>query len=75
VTGGPLNTITTHKRTRHLKMKKENIVIYVDFVNGRPDDGGSKHLRNICLLQRDYTALHSRRLSSSLIILSTTARH
>jgi hypothetical protein len=28
-------------------------------------DGGSKHLRNICQLQRPYTAKYSRRLSSS----------
>jgi hypothetical protein len=28
----------------------------------RPDDIGSTHLRNVCQLQRDYTALHPRRL-------------
>jgi hypothetical protein len=27
-----------------------------------PDDGGSTYLRNIGQLQRDYTALHPRRL-------------
>jgi hypothetical protein len=27
-----------------------------------PDDGGSTHLRNVGLLQQDYTALHPRRL-------------
>jgi hypothetical protein len=31
----------------------------------RPNDGGSKHLWNVGLLQRDYTALYPRRLSSS----------
>jgi hypothetical protein len=30
-----------------------------------PDDGGSSNLWNVGLLQRDYTALHPRRLSSS----------
>jgi hypothetical protein len=29
------------------------------------DDGGSTHLRNVGLLQRDYTALHPRRLYTS----------
>jgi hypothetical protein len=30
--------------------------------SNRPDDGGSTHLCNVGLLQRDYTALHSRKL-------------
>jgi hypothetical protein len=29
------------------------------------DDGDSTHLWNVCLLQRDYTALYPRKLSSS----------
>jgi hypothetical protein len=29
------------------------------------DDGGSKHLWNVGLVQLDYTALYTRRLSSS----------
>jgi hypothetical protein len=31
-----------------------------------PDDGGSSHIWNVGLLQRDYTALHPGRLSSSI---------
>jgi hypothetical protein len=34
----------------------------------RPVDGGSTHLWNVGLLQRDYTALYPRRLSSSCCI-------
>jgi hypothetical protein len=30
-----------------------------------PDDGGSRHLLKVGLLQRDYTVLYPRRLSSS----------
>jgi hypothetical protein len=30
-----------------------------------PENGGSTHLRNFCLLQRDYKAQYPRRLSSS----------
>jgi hypothetical protein len=31
----------------------------------RPDDGGSTHLLNVCLLQRDYTELYPINLLSS----------
>jgi hypothetical protein len=30
---------------------------------GRPDNGGSMHLRHVSLLQRDYIALYRRKLS------------
>jgi hypothetical protein len=30
-----------------------------------PDDGGITNLWNVCLLQRDYTALYLRQLSST----------
>jgi hypothetical protein len=33
------------------------------------NDGESTHLRNVILLQRDYTALYPRRVSSSNIII------
>jgi hypothetical protein len=33
-------------------------------INHSLDDGGSAQLCNVCLLQRDYTALHHRRLST-----------
>jgi hypothetical protein len=36
----------------------------------RSDDRGSTRLRNVCLLQRDYTALYYRKLTSSMKIPS-----
>jgi hypothetical protein len=41
--------------------------VYANFENSDyPSDGDSTHLRNVGLLQRGYTALYPRRLSSSL---------
>jgi hypothetical protein len=37
-------------------------------VDRRFDDGGSAHLRNVRILQRDYAALYPRRLSSSVVV-------
>jgi hypothetical protein len=34
------------------------------------EDGGSMHLRNVGLLQRDYTALYPRNVSSSKLKLT-----
>jgi hypothetical protein len=35
------------------------------YLHHRPDDGGSRHIWNVGLLQRGYTTRHPRRLSSS----------
>jgi hypothetical protein len=37
---------------------------YIELIH-RPDDGGSTHLRNVGLPQRDYMILFPRRMSSS----------
>jgi hypothetical protein len=39
------------------------------------DDGGSTHLRNVGILQRGYTVLYARRLSSSKIIVACSENH
>jgi hypothetical protein len=39
--------------------------VYCVLHQGDDDDGGSTHLLNVGLLQRDYTALYPRGLSSS----------
>jgi hypothetical protein len=39
-----------------------------------PDNGGSTHLRNVGLLQRDYSAQYPRRLSSPENILVTVLK-
>jgi hypothetical protein len=38
-------------------------------VTHRPDDGGSKHLRNVCKLLLDYTAQQPRRQSIEMSFL------
>jgi hypothetical protein len=47
--------------------KLEIIIEYHRQGDDRPDDGGSTHLRNVGLLQRDCIALYPRRLSSSFV--------
>jgi hypothetical protein len=34
-----------------------------------PDDDGSTHLWNVCLLERDNTAIYPRKLPSSAVVL------
>jgi hypothetical protein len=44
-------------------------------MNNHPEEGGSTHLWIVGLLQRDYTALYPRRLSSSNIVSSRPCLH